>query len=288
MYNKKKYLIVPLLLPLLLVTAFFIFYPAVINVYNGAFVFRHKLDDNPIFVGLKNVTDLLADKVFWTALKNTGILVVLVIFVQVGLALILALLVDNINKKYAAFLRIIYFMPIVISATAIGTMYLLLIQPTGLFTKLVFKDVFYWLPTNNSRALFVVMAPILWQYIGFYFVILLTGLSTIPEEYKEAALIDGASKMQVIRHITIPMLWNVLRTCMVLAITGALKVFDLPHTIAVHGAPAQQTVFMGTYNYYLYSATRLGQSAVYSVFIVLIGVLVSLLSNAVLRENKDI
>jgi len=288
MYNKKKYLIVPFLLPLLIITAFFIFYPAIINIYNGAFTFRHKLDDNPIFAGFKNITWLIGDKIFWTALFNTGILIVLVVVVQVGLALLLSLLVDHINKKYASFLRIIYFMPIVISATAIGTMYLLFIQPTGLFTKLLFKDIFYWLPINNPLALFIVMAPVLWQYIGFYFVILLTGLSTIPEEYKEAALIDGASKMQVVRYITIPMLWNVLRTCMVLAITGALKVFDLPHTVALHGAPAQQTMFMGTYNYYLYSTNRLGQSAVYSVFIVLVGIMVSLLSNAVLRENKDI
>lgn len=288
MYNKKKYLIVPFLLPLLMITAIFIFYPAIINIYNGAFTFRHKLDTNPVFVGFGNVLWLLKDKVFWTALTNTAILVLLVIVFQVGIALILALLVDNINKKYAAFLRIIYFMPIVISATAIGTMYLLFIQPTGLFTKLIFKDTFNWLPINNPLALFIVILPVIWQYIGFYFVILLTGLSTIPEEYKEAALIDGASNLQVVRYITIPMLWNVLRTCMVLAITGALKVFDLPHTVAVHGAPAQQTMFMGTYNYYLYSTNRLGQSAVYSVFIVLVGVLVSLLSNAILKENKDI
>lgn len=288
MYNKKKYLIVPFLLPFFLVTTFFIFYPAVINIYNGAFTFRNILDENPIFTGLDNIKWLLHDEIFWTALKNTGILVVLVIFVQVGLALVLALLVDNINKKYASFLRIIYFMPIVVSATAIGTMYLLFIQPESLFTKLIFQKTFDWLPVDNPLALIMVMAPVLWQYIGFYFVILLTGLTTIPEEYKEAALIDGASKMQVIRHITIPMLWNVLRTCMVLAITGALKVFDLPHTIAVDGAPGQQTIFMGTYNNFLFNTGRLGQSAVYSVFIVIVGILVSALSNTVLRENKDI
>lgn len=286
MYTKNRYAIILLLIPFLLITSIFIFYPAIVNVYNGAFTFRHKLDENPIFVKFDNIIWLVKDEVFWKSLSNTAILIICVIVFQVGIALVLALLVNNVRA--ANVFRIIFFMPIVISATAIGIMYLLFIQPEGLFTQLIGKETYNWLPINNIRALFVVMAPVIWQYIGFYFVILLTGLASIPNELNEAAIIDGANKLQTIRYITIPLLWNVLRTCVVLAVTGALKVFDLPHTVAVFGTPGQQTIFMGTYNHFLYSNNRLGQSAVYSVLIVLVGVGVSLFFNKVLKENKDI
>ncbi len=287
LYKKNLLAGVLFALPFLLFAAVFLFYPAIINVYNGFFKYLHVLDESPVFVRWENYKWLFDRPDFWRSLSNTGILILFVIVFQVGIALILALLVNNL-KKSVPFFRIVYFMPIVVSATAIGLMYLMFIQPKGLFSEIFGTPGKNWLPEGKFLALLIIMIPVLWQYIGFYFVIFLTGLSGIPEDIIEAAKIDGASAFKSTFSIVLPMMWNVLRTTMVLAITGALKVFDMPHTIAPHGAPARETIFMGTYNNFLYSSGWIGQSAVYSIFIVLAGILVSVLSNSILRENKDI
>ena len=85
------------------------------------------------------------------------------------------------------------------------------------------------------------MVPVIWQYVGFYFVILVTGLNNISTDIYEAAEIDGASGLGRIRYITLPLLHNTLCTCLVLAITGSLKVFDLPWTMFVGGLPLDKS-----------------------------------------------
>lgn len=235
---------------------------------------------------------------FWSSLANTAILVIFVMVFQIGIALILALLVNNLRRGAQVF-RIIFFMPIVISATAIGLLYYLFIQREGLFTQLFHPSAmgnggYNWLPAKpkgtlvNWPSLSLIMYPVIWQYIGFYFVILLTGLTSISDDITEAAKIDGANAFQVMIRIQIPMLWNVFRTCMVLAITGALKVFDMPQTYAPSGLPGNQTFFMGTFNYYLYINKQYGSSAVYSILMILTGIVVSNISNLIFRENKDL
>lgn len=275
------------MLPFALFAITFLFYPAVLNLINGFRTFSSAYDANPTWTGLKNIQWLANQPEFWNSIKNTFILVAFVIVFQMGLALVFALLVNSI-KRFANFYRVVYFFPIVVSATALGTVYRLMIQPNSVFSALFGLTDFNWLPANNFLALFIVMLPVIWQYIGFYFVIILTGIANISDDLTEAAKLDGANSMQMILYIMLPMLWNVLRTCMVLAITGALKVFDFPHIVAKNGAPAYQTFFMGTYNNYLYESKFFGQTAFYSTLIVLVGMGVSLLSNAILRENKDI
>jgi len=288
MYKNKKLLICIILsAPFIVFVSVFLLYPAIINIYNGFFRFTDRLDPNPIYVGLENYAKLFQQKDFWRALGNTGILMVLVVVFQIGIALLLALFVNSL-KRGTTFFRVVFFMPIVVSATAIGLLYLLMIQPNGMFTQIVGGENITWLPAGKFSALVVVMAPAIWQYIGFYFVIFLTGLAGVPQDIYEAAKIDGASKMRTTFKITLPMIQNVIRTCLILAVTGALKTFDLPHVIAENGAPNRETLFLGTYNNFLYSAGRIGESAVFSVVIVVIGVLVSTATKLALKENKDI
>lgn len=288
MYKNKKLTCILLSTPFILFVGVFLLYPAVVNIYNSFFKFANRLDTNPTFVGFDNFAKLFADKDFWRALSNTGILMVLVVVFQIGIALVLAILVNSLKKKGVTFFRVVFFMPIVVSATAIGLLYLLIIQPDGMLTQIVGGESVDWLPAGRPKALIIVMTPVIWQYIGFYFVIFLTGLSGISEDIYEAAKIDGAGRLATTFKITLPMLQNVIRTTIVLAVTGALKVFDLPHVIARDGAPNRETIFMGTYNNFLYGAGRVGESAVFSLVIVIVGILVSVATNKALKENKDI
>ena len=135
-------------------------------------------------------------------------------------------------------------------------------------------------------ALFTMMLPVIWQYVGFYFVILITGLNNIPEDLYEAATIDGASRFQRVRYISVPLLHNVICTCAVLAVTGALKVFDLPWTMFPKGMPLKSTFLTGTYMYYqTMEAKNVDYGSAIAVLIVVLGVILSKVVNKIFREK---
>ena len=135
-----------------------------------------------------------------------------------------------------------------------------------------------------THPMFTMLVPVIWQYVGFYFIILLTGLSGIPEDLYEAAEIDGASKFQQVRYVTLPLLRNSICTCVVLAVTGALKVFDLPWTMFVNGM--SNTWSTGTY---MYSKVYVDvdYSSAIAVVIVIIGVVLSVVVNQIFKTNDD-
>ena len=112
------------------------------------------------------------------------------------------------------------------------------------------KILVQWLDwKDQAHFLFTMLMPVMWQYVGFYFVILITGLNNISPDLYEAAALDGADGWKRTRYITLPLLRNVLCTCLVLAITGALKVFDLPWVMFGAGMPENMSWLTGTYMY---------------------------------------
>lgn len=136
-------------------------------------------------------------------------------------------------------------------------------------------------------ALFTMMLPVMWQYVGFYFVILITGLNNISDEIYEAAKIDGASTLQRVRYISLPLLHNVICTCSVLAVTGALKVFDLPWTMFPKGMPLKNTFLTGTYMYYHTMETKnVDYGSALAVLIVVLGIVLAKVVNMIFREKE--
>ena len=139
---------------------------------------------------------------------------------------------------------------------------------------------------SEGIALFTMMLPVMWQYVGFYFVILITGLNNISDELYEAGKIDGASTWQRVRYISVPLLHNVICTCSILAVTGALKVFDLPWTMFPKGMPLKSTFLTGTYMYYHTMETKnVDYGSALAVLIVVLGIVLSKIVNAVFREK---
>ena len=139
---------------------------------------------------------------------------------------------------------------------------------------------------SAAHAFITMMIPVMWQYVGFYFVIIVTGLNNISEDLYEVASIDGATRWQRIRYITLPLLHNVLCTCAVLAITGALKVFDLPWIMFPKGMPQNSTWLTGTYMYYHSSETRnTDYGCAIAVLIVILGIISAQVVNRVFKEK---
>ncbi|MBQ2318152.1 MAG: sugar ABC transporter permease [Lachnospiraceae bacterium] len=290
-YKSKKYVFL-FLAPAFIFLILYLYYPFFVNIY-GSFRQIKNLGtygvkwNEPFF---ENYRALFTDPVIWTSLKNTLLMIVATILGQVGIALLLALLVDNIEKG-TQFFRTVYFFPIVISATALGLLFNLIFlydkgmlnQFLELFGKTTLTD---W--KNEKNAILTMMIPVVWQYVGFYFIILETGLNNISQELYESAAIDGASRLQRVFYISIPLLRNVICTCVTLGVTGALKVFDLPWTMFPKGMPLKETFLTGTYMYYqTMEAKNVDYGATIAVLIVVLGVLLSKVTRTVFRESED-
>lgn len=235
----------------------------------------------------QNYVQMLSDKNMHTALINTLIMMLVTIVFQVGIAIILAIMVDNIGRG-SKFFRTVYFFPIVISATALGLLFnLIFLYNKGMMNQLMEKmghtDLIDW--KAKGIALITMMVPVMWQYVGFYFVILITGLNNISVDLYEVASIDGATRWQRIRYITIPLMRNVICTCVVLAVTGALKVFDLPWVMFPKGMPQGTTFLTGTYMYYqTMEAMNVDYGSAIAVVIVALGIITSKVVNTIFKE----
>ncbi len=288
-YKKKSPLAV-FLIPAFLFMAVFLYYPFAMNIYNSfcnitGLGTAAEGFNSPWYL---NYGKLFQDPIMNTALVNTMLLMILTIIFQVGIALLLALLIDNI-KKGTQFFRTVYFFPIVISATALGLLFnLIFLYDGGMVNQLLMKfgmtDMIDW--KDEAHFLFTMMTPVMWQYVGFYFVIIVTGLNNISPDIYEAAEIDGASGFNRVRYISLPLLHNVLITCLILAVTGALKVFDLPWVMMGAGMPLDQSWLTGTYMYnQTFTMGDVDYGSTIAIVIVVIGVVVSQVANRIFKEK---
>ena len=286
--NKKPAL--AFLLPAFLFMVLFLYYPFFKTIINS-FMHLKQLGATATEFNAPwytNYEEMRHDPHVWTSVKNTIIMMLVTLVGQVGIAIVLALMVDNIGRGKQIF-RTLYFFPIVISATALGLMFnLIFLRDKGMVNQVLEmlgkQDLTDW--KAEGIALVTMMAPVMWQYVGFYFVILVTGLNNISDELYEAATIDGATALQRVRYISVPMLHNVICTCSVLAVTGALKVFDLPWVMFPKGMPLKTTFLTGTYMYYQTMETKnVDYGAALAVLIVVLGVVLAKVVNAVFREK---
>ncbi len=281
------------LLPAFLFLTVFLYYPFIQNIINS---FLNISGLGTAAEGLNtpwysNYVKMVSDANMLVALKNTGILTAATIIIQVGFALVLALFVNRIKFGTQLF-RTVYFFPIVISATALGLLFNLIFLYNGGMLNQLMQNVFGatenidWKDTDHFLG--TMLTPVMWQYIGFYFVILVTGLNSIPDELYEAAQIDGASYWQQVRYISLPMLRNVIFTCLILGITGALKVFDLPWVMMGAGIPLDQSWLTGTYMYeQAFNRGDVDYSSAIAVLIVVLGVVFARISNSVFKQRED-
>ena len=183
-----------------------------------------------------------------------------------------------------------YFFSIVISATALGLLFnLIFLYDGGMLNQLLQNlglaaENIDW--KDPAHFFVTMMVPVIWQYVGFYFVILVTGLNNISTDIYEAAEIDGASGLGRIRYITLPLLHNTLCTCLVLAITGSLKVFYLPWTMFVGGLPLDKSWLTGTYMYYQTMVLQdVDYGSAIAILIVVLGVVISQIANRIFKEK---
>lgn len=289
-YKNKKPVLV-FLIPAFLFMIVYLYYPFFQNILNSFQQIKILGGKGTGFLDpwYSNYVEMFTDANVRTSLVNTLIMMLVTLVGQVGIAIVLAIMVDNVRIG-KQFFKTVYFFPIVISATALGLLFnLIFLYDKGMLNQLL-ENLGKTTLTDwkaEGIAMFTMMLPVMWQYVGFYFVILITGLNGIDEELYEAAEIDGATTWQKVRFISIPLLYNVICTCSVLAVTGALKVFDLPWTMFPKGMPLKSTFLTGTYMYYqTMEVKNVDYGSALAVLIVVLGIVLSKIVNRIFKEKE--
>jgi multiple sugar transport system permease protein len=229
------------LAPSLVVLAVFMVYPMIQAAYLS--MTDYNLIRAAEWVGLDNYVELFGDAAFWNAFWNTVLYAVVVTPVTVVLALALAVFLDR-QFIGRAFVRTAIFLPFIVSLGIIAIAWSFLMDPNiGLLT--------YWLSqagvvssqgilSDPTWAMPAVMFVGVWKNVGFYMVIYLAGLQSIPRELREAARLDGADAWQRFRHVTLPLLSNQTMLVSVMALIATLQAFDQIY-VMTHGGPFFKT-----------------------------------------------
>lgn len=179
------------------------------------------------FVGFSNYINQFRDADFKKAMLNTLIYSLMFIPIDVVLALALALAVQKIKGK--TFYRLFYFMPVVTGSVSVGVIWTWIFNGDFGLLNTVLKSIGIngpkWL-TDPKMVLISIVIVSVWWNVGYNMVLLLAGLQNVPEVYAEAAKIDGASKWQLFRHITLPMISPTLFFVLIMTMISSFQVFD--------------------------------------------------------------
>jgi ABC-type sugar transport system permease subunit len=276
--------------PAIIVFVGLVIFPVGLAAYYG-FYRWHGYGAPTDWVGFNNYKVILTDPSFQRALEHNGLIVVLSLIIQGPLAILVALLLNQ-KIRGRALIRVLLFVPYVISEVIVGTGFSLMLQVSGAFNDVLHSIGLGFLTTdwlaNPSIALWTLMGILTWKYIGFAVILMLAGLQSIPDELSEAARIDGASYWQVQRHIMVPLLGPTIRIWAFLSIIGALQLFDLVYII--WGQYISDTAGTSTMATYLALNGRLagnyGYGSAVAVVLFLISLVVALLyQRFVLRRD---
>lgn len=206
--------------------------------------FRWDVLSAPQFVGLANFADMGTDPTVRVAFLNTIGFVVVAVLLQLGIALGLAVLVQSRMPGWLrSFFRSALFFPLILSAASVSlVMAYLFNQDFGLVNAVlttVGLPAVPWLTTGPGAAVVVILVYV-WQNFGFSFLLFVGGLASIPRDVYEASSIDGATGWRQFRNITLPLLSPTTLVASVMAVIGALQIFDQPYVLT-RGGPGDST-----------------------------------------------
>ena len=242
------------LLPAVAIMLVFVYYPIVVNFYYSLFDWS-AIDPNWKFVGLQNYVAMLSDNLIPLSLRNNILYAVLSVVFQVGLALVLAALLESklIRPRWGSVFRSTLFLPSVLAITVVAITWQLIYRPdTGLINQaLRALDLGFltrtWLGEERT-AIYAIIAVSQWQWVGYCMMLFIVAIQAIPEELYESARIDGASPLQQFLAITVPLVRESTLVLTTVTVIGAFKVFDIIWVMTA-GGPNNASNTLGSYLY---------------------------------------
>jgi N-acetylglucosamine transport system permease protein len=233
MHYQKYRLIIPFLLPAILLYGVFVVWPYAQAIYVSLTSWRGVSGSKP-FVGLDNYQRLWQDERFHEALTRNGQLLVVLPLVTIAIALTFAALFTQGSQQIrgAGFYRIVFFFPQIIPAVIVGILWSYIYTPNigllnGILRAIGLGDVSTSWLTDPSTVLWAIAAVAIWSSVGFYMVIFLASMQSIPTSFYEAAILDGATRWTSFKDITFPLIWETIRTSVIYLAIAALDFFIL-------------------------------------------------------------
>lgn len=242
------------------------------------------------FIGLGNYLGLIQDSAFWAALQHNIIYAVGVVTGKVVIGLLLAILLTR-KMKGITFYRICFFMPMMMSAVAVGYLWAYVYNYNfGLinsFLKAIGVPMNHlpkWLGSTDTSLISVIIVE-LWRWVGYHTVIFIAAIQGIPKELYEAATVDGANALQTHWYITFPQLKSTIILNVMLSLIGAIGTFDLIH-VMTDGGPNKSTEMIMTYMYnQAFIGDRFGYASAIAYVAFLIILIFTILQTKVITEG---
>jgi putative chitobiose transport system permease protein len=274
------------LIPACVVLATFVLYPALKAIYLSFTNFN--MIRQAEFVGFANYLNVWRDPFFWAALKNTLLYMVVVVPVLVIAPIFLAALVNK-HIPGITFIRAAIYLPVITSLVISGLIWKWVYEEQGILNYVLLASGLTTDPvaflTDPANALYSVMAVTIWSGMGYYRVIYLAGLQSIPRHLYEVAEVEGVSAWQQMIHITIPLLRPSIAVVTVMSSIAAMKVFEEVY-VMTQGGPMDSTK---TLVYYLYESAfsefEMGYASAIGVVLFLLTLVFSLINLRFLREK---
>lgn len=240
------------------------------------------------FVGLDNFIELFHDQWYWNAFANSFKYMIMSVPLLLVVSLLLAVLLNEKTLKMRSAFRTMFFLPVVTTASIVGIIMMFIWSPTGAINAVL--QLFGADKTVNflgqaGTALPTVVVIGVWKDVGIYMIYWLAALQSVPQDVIEAAEIDGAGKLAVFRHITVPLILPIGGVITLLATINSLKVFDVVQTMTA-GGPYFATDVVGTFVYRTAYASsvgmpRLGYASAAAMLFGIIVILIGLVFNVI-------
>lgn len=298
--KRSKWLYVGFILPALIIYTVFMLYPLVSSL--GLSLFSWNGYGEKTYVGFANFIKLFGNSNysdrFFGALKNNTAFFIETIILQNGMALLLAMLVNNRRLKGAKLFRSLFYIPCTLSIIVVGYIWTLIYNPLwGSLNH--FLDLLgmssqkaAWLG-NKKTALLAIAIANAWQYAGTPFIMFLAGMNAIPSDLYEAADIDGAPTTKQFYMITLPLIMPIIFIISVIVFVGNFSAFEIIYAMTgTTGAPNYTTDILGTFFYRTCFGARLGMppdmgvgAAIATCMFIIIGVAVAIWFKLSNRES---
>ncbi len=279
--------------PAIIVFVLFVIVPVFVALYYSFFSWKG-YGPATDFIGADNYVWTLTNPEFWGAVSHNFIIAILSLLFQGPAAILMALLLNQ-KMRGRSIIRILIFVPYVISEAIVGLGWRLMLQDTGAINTLLAKigispePAISWI-SSPKVAIWTLMIVISWKYIGFAIILMLAGLQGIPEELSEAAAVDGASYWQIQRHIMLPLLTPTIKIWAFLSVIGSMQLFDLVYV--VWGQYIGSVAGTSTMAYFMAQHGRLsgqlGRGSAISIVVFIISLIVALLfQRFILNRSVD-
>ncbi|MCK9861496.1 sugar ABC transporter permease [Paenibacillus sp. ATY16] len=277
------------ILPAFILYSLFVMLPTLSSIYLS-FTSWDGISENVRYIGLDNFKEIWESPRVHHALKNTIIVAISLVVLENVVALLLAILVDQV-RWLRNFFRSIFYFPVLMSGIIMGFIWMIILNYNFGVVNQVLDMIGLgsikadWLGDPDFALLSIILSTV-WKSSGYYMIIYLAGLQGVPQELLEAASIDGAGKWKQFRHVTFPLLAGATTVCVMLSMINSLKLFD-QIAVMTNGGPGFATE---TLTYIIYKVAfgegRQGFGTALAIVLFILILIVSLIQIRVLRKRE--